>query len=578
MSRRSIDFSSPQVATELIAKLVDTTPVAYLILDTNLRTHYVNDYYLRMRKLKREDVVGNYCYNIVGNGTACDNCSVRNAIASGKRELVARKDIHPDGSTTHIDDYAIPIYNADGEFDYILEILIDRTNETLLRESNDRVFLGLIETLTSLLGKKDSYTSSHSRDVTSVCIKLAESLKMDEGELTSLRLAALLHDVGKMYIPDDIINKTGGLTEEEFGIIRRHPLNMYTMLKELNQFAGIRDLIGGHHERWDGTGYPNGLRGEKIPLGARIIAIADAYDAMTSTRSYREAISHEAAVAEILACAGSQFDPQLATHFVRLAETDYPSRDSLVTESASRVFRRGERRASVERKIDSRQRSATRVVHERNIQKIMTDDMFGKAVMDNSPCYYLIIDDNFNLLFASDNVAEGAGVSMEELLTMRCFDISDRGMRCFGTNRSGRLRCPAVRARHSGHGEIGRIVHTFGGREIHCDVYAIPVTVHDVRGNPVSCIMEILLDRTDEIREREAMRSDVKTLLDILLQLVANLDASTTSRFDDIIEECATFSDYLSTMSRIANSMLGDERFDEDAPTKVSLESGSTHA
>lgn len=564
MARREIDFSDPRIIAEFITKLVDNTPVAYLILDKNLRVHYVNDYYLKLRNLEKNQILGNYCFNVTNNGTPCGHCAVQDAINSGKRELITRKDIMPNGTTNFIDEYAIPLYDESGSFEYLLEVMINRTNEMMLRENNDKVFLGLIETLTSMLGKKDSYTSNHSHDVTEISIKLAEYLGMDEQEMTELRLASLIHDIGKIYIPDSIINKKSVLTDEEYRIVQRHPVEILNMLKDLGQFSGIRAQAGYHHERWDGQGYPSGLKGENIPLGARIIAIADTYDAMTSTRSYRQALPHDVALAEILDNAGSQFDPDLANRFVELAARSFAGREQLISEADAKIFRRSTTCHSIERQIPSLRRDATRVVYDRNVQKFMTDDLFAKAIMENSPCHYMIIDHNFNLLFASESIAKESGLPMEQLLQMRCFDIDNRGMRCFETSRKGKPRCPALRAFFSGNGEAGRIVRTFNGREVYCDVYAVPITIYDINGKTLPCIMEILLDRTQEVCEREAMKSDVRTLLAILLQLVANLDSKTTKRFDDIIKECTSFSDYLATMNQITQTMRGADRDDEE--------------
>lgn len=564
MPNHRIDFGDPRIVAEVITKLVDNTPVAYLILDKNLRVHYVNDYYLKLRNLEKNQILGNYCFNVTNNGAPCTRCAVRDAIQSGKRELLTRKDIMPDGTTNYIDEYAIPLYDENGSYDYILEVMINRTNEMLLRENNDRVFLGLIETFTSMLGKKDSYTSNHSHDVTEISVKLAEYIGLEEQELTELRLASLIHDIGKIYIPDSIINKKTALTEDEYRIIKRHPIEILNMLRDLGQFAGIRAQAGYHHERWDGTGYPFGLKGEDIPLGARIIAIADTYDAMTSTRSYRQALPHRTALNEIRDNAGGQFDPTLARQFVELAETVFNSRERLIQDDGTRVFRRSKTQHSIERQIPSQRRDATRVFYDRKVQKFMTDDMFAKAIMDSSPCHYMIIDTSFNLLFASDSIAKATGVPHEQLHRMRCFDIDNRGMSCFGVNKKGKQKCPAVRAFFSGQGEAGRIVRTFNGRDLFCDVYAVPVTVHDTDGNPMPCLMEILLDRTNEVQEREAMKGDVRTLLALLLELVANLDSQTTQRFDDIIKECTTFSEYLSTIGKIIQNMLDADRDEEE--------------
>jgi HD-GYP domain-containing protein (c-di-GMP phosphodiesterase class II) len=146
-------------------------------------------------------------------------------------------------------------------------------------------------------------------------------LGCSEEELHLLRLAALMHDVGKIGIPQEILQKPGPLTGEEWEIIRRHPgIGRQILLQAGGQFALLSHIVVAHHERWDGAGYPYGLAGEAIPLSARILAVVDSYDAMTSDRPYRPALSHESAVEELQRCAGTQFDPQVVKAFLLALE------------------------------------------------------------------------------------------------------------------------------------------------------------------------------------------------------------------------------------------------------------------
>ena len=137
----------------------------------------------------------------------------------------------------------------------------------------------------------------------------------------ALSWAAILHDIGKIGISEKILNKPGKLTQEEFLRIQEHPEKGYTILKPIEQLNESLSAIRHHHERYDGNGYPSGLKGKEIPLYARVIAIADTYDAMTSARSYRAHISHEDALAEIVSVKGKQLDPELVEIFVKLSES-----------------------------------------------------------------------------------------------------------------------------------------------------------------------------------------------------------------------------------------------------------------
>ncbi|MGB4657793.1 MAG: HD domain-containing phosphohydrolase, partial [Mobilitalea sp.] len=166
------------------------------------------------------------------------------------------------------------------------------------------------------LHEKNKREEQHSHRVSEICEKLANTLKMPDHEMKVIRNAGLLHDIGKIAISENLLNKPGKLTPEEFEEITRHPEIGYRILCSANEMTDMAEYVLSHHERWDGKGYPRGLAGEEIPLQSRMIAIADAFDAMTSVRSYRLPVSEEEAAKEILKNAGTQFDPELAHRFV----------------------------------------------------------------------------------------------------------------------------------------------------------------------------------------------------------------------------------------------------------------------
>jgi diguanylate cyclase (GGDEF)-like protein len=176
--------------------------------------------------------------------------------------------------------------------------------------------------LVATVDAKDNYTFRHSRTVTDHALQLAEVMDLSEGDKQALLLAGQLHDVGKIGIPTDVLCKPGRLTEDEYAIIREHPRLGHTILHQLPKIPDVLDAVLYHHERWDGTGYPDGLKGEEIPVLARILALADAYSAMTSTRPYRKALTSSEALQEIGKYADRQFDPKLAKMFVALKLSD----------------------------------------------------------------------------------------------------------------------------------------------------------------------------------------------------------------------------------------------------------------
>src|SRR5204863_442565 len=162
---------------------------------------------------------------------------------------------------------------------------------------------------------RDTYTGSHSERVSQLAARIAVRLGLDVEQVELTRLAGSLHDLGKLAIPEEILRKAGELTDSERLVLQRHPEIAHRMLDSLG-VDPVAEIVLHHHERWDGAGYPSGLRGEDSPLGARIIFVVDAYDAMTSDRVYRPRLSHEEAVDELRRCAGTQFDPLIVDAFV----------------------------------------------------------------------------------------------------------------------------------------------------------------------------------------------------------------------------------------------------------------------
>jgi HD-GYP domain-containing protein (c-di-GMP phosphodiesterase class II) len=168
------------------------------------------------------------------------------------------------------------------------------------------------------------YMRGHGARVSALCEAVAASLGWNGERIRRLRLGARLHDVGKLAVADAVWHKPGQLTDHELNEVRRHPAAGAKMLARFPEFRFAIPYVLFHHERWDGRGYPSGKAGHAIPLEARILAVADAYDAMTSLRAYRDALGHDAALEEIGACAGTQFDPVVAGVFVELGRERAP--------------------------------------------------------------------------------------------------------------------------------------------------------------------------------------------------------------------------------------------------------------
>ncbi len=206
-----------------------------------------------------------------------------------------------------------------------MELFVDITNQAAVAVENadmykrlEQTFWSTIRSLAEAIDAKDSYTRGHSDRVAEYAEALARRMRLEDDLLSAVRCAGYLHDTGKIGIPDAILLKPGRLTDEEYRQIMKHPVLSHKIIEPVEFPYDVKPLVRHHHERMDGSGYPDGLVGEEIPLGARIIGIADAYEAMTSDRPYRKALTQAAAVEELRRCAGTQFDAMLVSTFIEV--------------------------------------------------------------------------------------------------------------------------------------------------------------------------------------------------------------------------------------------------------------------
>ena len=201
-----------------------------------------------------------------------------------------------------------------------LAVFLD--NARLYRDL-DAMFLGALAALVSAIEAKDPYTRGHSQRVALLSRDIAAAAGMPEAVVKQIHIAGLVHDIGKIGVPEIVLRKQGRLDDAEYELIKQHPETGFRILRDIPQFAPILDGVRFHHERFDGHGYPHGLAGEEIPLSARIIAIADTFDAMSSTRTYRTARDRGDVLGEMSRLGGTQFDPAMLAHFLRVDLTEY---------------------------------------------------------------------------------------------------------------------------------------------------------------------------------------------------------------------------------------------------------------
>lgn len=208
----------------------------------------------------------------------------------------------------------------------LLSILADQAAVALanleLEQRMHESYVGIVRTLSRAIDAKDSYTHEHGERSARYARLAAESLGVPESLIVFIEHAAMMHDIGKVGIPDALLHKPSRLSDAEFEVMKAHPRIGEKIISPIEFLAPVATMILTHHEHWDGTGYPEGLKGDEIPMGSRIVAIIDAYDAMTSDRPYRQAMPAEKAWAELRKFAGTQFDPSVVDVFIRVLEKE----------------------------------------------------------------------------------------------------------------------------------------------------------------------------------------------------------------------------------------------------------------
>lgn len=320
---------------------IDSMPYGIMLTDGEFNIIRSNKWTADFAGVPIKKLVGKKCYEIIhAQDKPVDDCPLEKSIKTQKTETL---EYYDPNSNKYFVASATPIFGGEGAVIAYSHPLIDITEikekEKKLSQSKD-AFFNMLKDITSAyrglkglqhnliiafanaLDAKSPWTKGHSERVTNYAVSTAKEMGVSKKDIDTLRTASLLHDIGKLGTYDVILDKPGKLTDDEFALVKMHPVKGEEILRPIKEFKHLLPLIRLHHEKVNGTGYPDGLKGDEIPLLAKILCVADSYDSMKSDRPYRPTPGKGYAISELKRCSGIQFDPQVVEAFLRVLERE----------------------------------------------------------------------------------------------------------------------------------------------------------------------------------------------------------------------------------------------------------------
>jgi PAS domain S-box-containing protein/putative nucleotidyltransferase with HDIG domain len=312
--------------SSLLNEIFNTAADGMCLIDKEFNIFAINTTLAMMLGLDKEEVIGKKCHEVLA-GSACKTarcCLVRVLNGEGQIEFETEK-LRCDGIHIPCLVAAKPFFGADGELAGIVEDVKDisrlKEAETKLQLSINKLrnaLEGTIQAMSLVIEMRDPYTAGHQKRVTDLAVAIAKDMGFSVDKIDGLRMAGLIHDIGKISAPAEILAKPGRITEKEFALIKEHPRVGYDILKKIEFPWPVAKIVLQHHERMNGSGYPQGLQGKYILLEARIIAVADVVESIASFRPYRPALGIQAALKEIAEDKGTLYDAQVADACLKL--------------------------------------------------------------------------------------------------------------------------------------------------------------------------------------------------------------------------------------------------------------------
>lgn len=318
--RKTAKDTQPESLTssDSMKSLFKYMPCAVMTLEKDFTIIDVNELVSKVTGFHCCAIKGKKCYEVLGNGDICSGCLVQKALISGEPEYGTQLKYEIDNKPIYGKQTVIPIKDQYGNIEYVYEIVIDITQEVALERENLEILMDIVTSMAHLIESRDPSTGAHCINVQRIALSIGKIMGLNKEDLKDLSIAAILHDIGKIGIPESILNKPGCLTDLEFSIIQRHPQIGYDAIKNIKQLQKVSEAIRDHHEHYNGEGYPNGKKNEEISMIARILTVADVFEALTSDRVYRKAMRPKQAIGIIQAGKKQQFDPRVVDALLEL--------------------------------------------------------------------------------------------------------------------------------------------------------------------------------------------------------------------------------------------------------------------
>jgi len=309
-----------ELERDFMQGLLDNIPDAIYFKDRQNKIIKVNKFYTDGMKLKYEDIIGKTDFDFFPQDQARKMFEDDNYVLNTGKPIIGKieRTLLPNGTWNQVITTKIPMYERSGNIIGTMGITRDMTVYANLERERLEMVINTLMVLGKALEMRDPYTFSHNRRVAEIAERIAKALEWDENRILGIKLAGEVHDLGKISIPLDILNKPGKLSDLEFKLVQEHVVKCYDLFKDIKFPFSLADMVYQHHERLDGSGYPRGLKGDDILLEARILAVSDVLEAMTSHRPYREALGLDKALDELQKGSGPKYDPQVVEVIVHL--------------------------------------------------------------------------------------------------------------------------------------------------------------------------------------------------------------------------------------------------------------------